>query len=539
MFAKLRGKSLVINQAIVLLVLLMLAGIGFFSLHAMKKSADQMGQGKDVVADILPPPLYLIEAQLVSTELLQAAASEREPLINKLHALKKDYDERNQFWEASGLDPALAGNLLGEQRKQGELFWKEALERFVPALRANDMAAASASAKALRLHYEAHRKGVDSTVSLGNKYAGDKLDSLTLTAKHAYLQLGIAAGLGCALVLLLSVPTINRIYRSLREAGEAATAIAAGDLTRPMPTPGTDEVGALIIKIADMRDQLRALITAVHQNVNIVAQSAAELSVSASNSAQASGVQSDAASSIATAMQELSLSIDRVEEHSLTARSATLDSKTQSEEGGRIIHGAADEMRLIAGVVNGAAHSLRELEGLSSRISTIVSVIKEIADQTNLLALNAAIEAARAGEQGRGFAVVADEVRKLAERTARSTQEITDMIGKIQLGTQQAVQEMESGVQRVNEGVELADKAGNSVTSIRTGSEHAARAVDEITFALKEQVSTTRKISGQVEQIAQSAEQNSVTAIQTATSAGQLEGFAKQLRDLAGKFRIV
>ena len=538
MFAQLRGKSLVINQAIVLLVFLILAGIGFFSLHAMKKSADQMGQGKDVVADILPPPLYLIEAQLVSNDLLQATTAERAPLIEKLRALKKDYDERNQFWETSGLDQTLASNLLGEQRKQGELFWKEALEHFIPAIRANDSAAASASAKTLRRYYEAHRQGVDSTVNLGNKYAGEKFESLTATAKQAYLQLGVAAGLGCALVLLLSVPTINRIYRSLRAAGEAATAIAAGDLTHTMPTAGTDEVGTLITQIAGMRDQLRALITAVHQNVEIVAQSAVELSVSATSSAQASGLQSEAASSIAAEMQELSTAINRVEEHSQAARGATLDSQVQSEEGGRIIHGTADEMRLIAGVVNSAAHSLRELEDLSSRISTIVCVIKEIADQTNLLALNAAIEAARAGEQGRGFAVVADEVRKLAERTAHSTQEITDMIAKIQLGTQCAVQEMESGVQRVNEGVELANKAGDSVTGIRTGSEHVARAVDEITVALKAQVSTTRKISSQVEQIAQSAEQNSVTAIQTATSAGQLEGFAKQLSALAGKFRI-
>ena len=538
MFAKLRGKSLVINQIIVLLVLLMLAGIGFFALHAMEKSADQMGQGKDVVADILPPPLYLIEAQLVSSDLLQTTATERQPLLDKLQTLKKDYDNRNKFWEASGLDQQLANSLLGAQRQHGDLFWKEARERFIPALQANDMVAASTSAKTLRGHYEAHRKGVDTTVNLGNKYAGEKLDSLTSTATQGYLQLGVAAGLGIALVLLLAVPTINRIYRSLREAGEAAAAIAAGDLSCPMPVTSKDEVGVLITKIAIMRDNLRELITAVHQNVNIVTQSAADLSISAHSSAHASGMQSEAASGIAAAMQELSASIDRVEEHSHEARDVTLTSRNQSDESGRIIHSAADEMRLIASAVNGTAGTLRELEDLSGQISSIVNVIKEIADQTNLLALNAAIEAARAGEQGRGFAVVADEVRKLAERTTHSTQEITDMISKIQQGTQRAVQDMEASVRRVNEGVDMAKKAGDSVTGIRTGSEQVARAVDEITAALKEQVAATREISSQVEHIAQSAEKNSVTAIQTATSAGQLEGFAKQLSGLAGKFRV-
>lgn len=538
MFAKLRGKSLVINQAIVLLVLLTLAGIGFFALHAMKKSADQMGQGKDVVADILPPPLYLIEAQLVSNDLLQAEAAERQPLLDKLQSLKKDYDDRNKYWETSNLDQQLANSLLGEQRQHGTLFWKEALERFIPAIRTNDMVAASASLKTLRSHYEAHRKGVDATVILGNKYAGDKLDSLTSTATQGYLQLGSAAGLGIALVLLLAVPTINRIYRSLREAGESAAAIAAGDLSRPIPVANQDEVGALVAKIGIMRDNLRELIAAVHENVAIVTQSAAELSVSANSSAEASGMQSAAASDIAAAMQKLSVSIDRVEEHSHEARDVTLASSNQSEESGRIIHNAADEMRLIASAVNGTADTLRELENLSGQISSIVNVIKEIADQTNLLALNAAIEAARAGEQGRGFAVVADEVRKLAERTTHSTQEITDMIGRIQQGTQRAVQEMEAGVQRVNEGMNLANQAGNSVTSIRTGSEQVARAVDEITSALKEQVAATREISDQIEHIADSAEKNSVTAIQTAVSAGQLEGFAKQLSSLAGQFRV-
>ncbi|MDP2829865.1 MAG: HAMP domain-containing methyl-accepting chemotaxis protein [Sulfuricellaceae bacterium] len=538
MLEKLRGRSLVINQAVVLSVLLILGVIGFLGMRDMKISADLMGQGKDVVADILPPPLYLIEAQLVSNDLFYAVTMERQPLIDKLHALKKEYDSRNIFWDASNLDQDLRSSLMGEQRKHADLFWDEALAHFVPAIQANDKEAARTSAQNLRNHYEAHRKGVDTTVILASKYASDKLDFLTLTAQRGYLKLGVAAGLGCALVLLLTVPTINRIYRSLREAEEAATAIAAGNLSHPMPHAGKDEVGKLVGTISIMRDNLRELVAAVHQNVEAVTQAAGELATVSNNSAQVSENQSAAASSMFSAMVQLSESIDQVEAHSHKARDVALISGKQSEEGSRIIHEAADGMRLIAQAVNATADTLRELENFSGQISSVVNLIREIAEQTNLLAFNAAIEAAGAGVHGQRFSVVASEVRKLAESTANSTEEISSMIEKIQRGTQRAVQVMEAGVQQVNEGVEQANRAGESVTSIRTSSAQVTRSVDEIAFALKEQVSSTREISRMVERIAQSAEANSLTGAKTASSADQLEGLARQLKSLAGKFRI-
>jgi len=538
MFTSLRGKSLIINQIAVLIVICILVGISVSALSGMKRSAEYMGQGKDVVADILPPPLYLIEAHLVSIDIMLADAAARQPLLEKLKSLQNDYNVRNQYWDASDLDPAVKASLMGAQRKYADLFWKEMQEGFLRAIQSNDMAAAQRSAQAMRQHYEAHRKGVDATVSLAGKYAEDKLNALNASAHNGYWQLGVAALLGLGLVLVLAVPTINRIYRSLHEAGEAASAIAAGDLARHMPTANKDEVGKLVTKLSDMRKNLHELITAVHLTVAAVKQSAGELSASTSASAHEGKAQSEAASSMAAAMEQLSTSIDQVEEHASEARAITLTSGKQSEDSGRIIHSAANEMRLMADAVKDTANTIRELQDFSGQISSIVNVIKEIADQTNLLALNAAIEAARAGEQGRGFAVVADEVRKLAERTTSSTQEITKMIANIQQVTQRAVHEMDGGVQRVNEGVELANKAGASVADIRSGSDQVTRAVDEITDTLKEQVTAAREISRQVEQIAQGAEKNSATVAQTASSAHALEELARQLSAVANRFRI-
>ena len=348
----------------------------------------------------------------------------------------------------------------------------------------------------------------------------------------------LIAGVGSVISLLMSFLVIRRIGRSLREAGQVTATIAAGDLTRPMPQARQDEVGDLIAKMAIMRNSLHELIASVRQNVEMLHHSAGELSASANNSAATSESQSDAAASMAAAVEQMSVSIDLVEENASEAHAVTQTSAARSDEGGRIIHEAASEMSLIAEAVHSTASTIRELEEFSTQISSSAGVIKEIADQTNLLALNAAIEAARAGEEGRGFAVVADEVRKLAERTTTSTQEINSMIVKIQDGTQRAAQAMETGVNRVNEGVQLARRAGDSVTDIREGAEQVTRAVDEISHALKEQVSAAREIAVRVESIAQGSETNSASAAQTAASAQQLEALSRQLHALTTRFRI-
>ena len=271
---------------------------------------------------------------------------------------------------------------------------------------------------------------------------------------------------GSIFMLIQAWTVIGKIKQGLLESKAAAEAIAAGDLTKPLPVPSRDELGDVNAALSVMRNNLHELIASVRDGIVSMNQSSGDVSSSAHSSLKVTEMQSEAASGMAAAMEQLSVSIDQVSEHANDAHRVSKSSSEQATEGGKIIQSAATEMENIATAVNDVAGTIRGLEEYSAQISGIVNVIREIADQTNLLALNAAIEAARAGEQGRGFAVVADEVRKLAERTATSTKEITGMISKIQDGTKQAVHEMEISVKRVSDGVGLARQAGNSVSNI-------------------------------------------------------------------------
>ncbi|MFA6972569.1 MAG: PAS domain-containing methyl-accepting chemotaxis protein [Gallionella sp.] len=346
------------------------------------------------------------------------------------------------------------------------------------------------------------------------------------------------ATLGSLALLIQAGMVIGKLKQGLLESRRAAESIAAGDLTRLLPAASKDELGDLNAALSVMRNNLHELIAHVRDGITELNRHSEDVSAFAQVSSKVTEMQSEAASGMAAAMEELSVSIDQVSDHASDAHRVSQISSEQACEGGRVIHSAATEMEHIAMAVNNVSGTIRGLEEYSGQISCIVNVIREIADQTNLLALNAAIEAARAGEQGRGFAVVADEVRKLAARTSSSTKQITGMISKIQEDTRQAVHEIQIGVQRVSDGVGMAKQAGNSIGGINDAAQQATRAADDITLAIKEQSFAARDIAQRIETIAQGTEQNSQASSKTANSAKQMSELSWQLENLAVRFKI-
>nr|WP_314877183.1 methyl-accepting chemotaxis protein [uncultured Pseudomonas sp.] len=358
-------------------------------------------------------------------------------------------------------------------------------------------------------------------------------------SKSTAFTILVVGGLAAAiLAILIATLLAKTITGRLSQAVSIARNIADGRLDNKIEVAGNDEVSTLQHAFQAMQDRLRAMIREIGISAERLVGAADNISTASLQLSTSVQEQSHSASSMAATVEELTVSINHVSDNAVEAHAQSSESGRQSTEGGSVIQETLERMNLIAQTVEASASQISDLDNHAEQISSIVSVIKSIADQTNLLALNAAIEAARAGEQGRGFAVVADEVRLLAQRTGNSTQEITEMVKRIQLGTRDAVQQMEVGVTQVKGGVDMAQRAGDAIVGIRQSSGDVVRMVDQISLALREQTAASQDVARNVERIAQMSQQNSQAVEQTTETAGTLQQLAQGLHKQVSVFRL-
>ncbi len=329
------------------------------------------------------------------------------------------------------------------------------------------------------------------------------------------------------------------LRKSVNELMSALEEFSVGNLNVYVkPINENDEIGKLFNAFNLTVQRIRELISRLTEAVQATASASTQISSSAEEMAAGAQEQSAQTGEIASAMEEMSSTIVETNQNTNLAAEAVKESVEATDHVDEAVRNTIDEMNKIAEIVFEAGETVKELGSSSEKIGEIIHVINDIADQTNLLALNAAIEAARAGEQGRGFAVVADEVRKLAERTTGATKEIAEMIVQLQKGTQDTVASIESGVEEVETGKKLAGEAGEAIQLIVQTSQRVLDLVSQVATASEEQAATAEEISRNIESINMVAHESASGVEEIAKATEDLNRLTENLQQLVEQFKL-
>ncbi|GJL62226.1 MAG: hypothetical protein NPIRA04_08800 [Nitrospirales bacterium] len=348
----------------------------------------------------------------------------------------------------------------------------------------------------------------------------------------------IAVFICSGLVVLAGIVIGRKVVARLKPVMEVVDLASKGDLSRRVSVTTHDELGLIGVEFNKFIDHLNHILKQFNQVVQAVTASSEKLSANGQEVAQASREQASQATHVATAVDEMSATAGEMARNAQVLASAAQEVNHSAVKGGEIVANSIRGMETVTATMQASADRINALGKRSQEIGEIIRVIEDIADQTNLLALNAAIEAARAGEQGRGFAVVADEVRKLAERTGKATKEIASVIEMVQLGTNEAVQSMESGTVETQKGMLLAQEAGERLKEIVEGVQRVADMIHQIAGSTEEQSLVSDQIAQNIQAVASLSQQNEGSVGHVATATGDLARMASELQDSIGRFRL-
>lgn len=496
-------------------------------------------QGKDLVADILPPPVFIIEANLLAHQLTFATSKDHAALMAQLEQVQKDFAARKQFWQTESLSPETQ-SLLSSVEMSAERYFANLNSRLVPALKSSEAGRTTDALNDMQQDFVAHRRAVDALVThltaVNGQLEAEAKQAISDT-RQQLLWMFLIIGLIC-----FCAAQWSRIKALALIGGELSTALywvgrlSDGDLReQPVNSPA----GSILAAFGSLTNKINAVLQGIDGANREVGQSINQVMTVSKQITELSGNQQREADLVHQTTHQLEEGLKRVRQLAEETQMRTHFAAGRAEKGLHAISQIRTNVHQAVEKVFTSEASMRELAAATGEIHSIVSSIKAIADQTNLLALNAAIEAARAGEQGRGFAVVADEVRTLATRTSEATSHITQLVGGLNAKVDATLLTMCQVAEVVTQVQRHSDENDESVKEIAQTAQRNHAASLEILQAAQEQLENTNQLTHRIGNLFAVMKKNDTTLRVTATISAALEKTMADLQEQIGFFKFV
>ena len=534
------SKRLLLTLCVAMSALLLVGGYGIWQQgKAQTEHETMMGNIFPSLNDISNAQHGLAAVRVGLRDMLMAENdAERAEAMAKVNAGKQKFDAATSDYQAKNVYNERDQEALNAVRGAMDRYWaaiQPLLSHATEMNHAQEVAIIKQASplsrtaeKALDAHYELNQTLTleDAALSRANYETSRNLSLLAI-----------------ALALIITGALATQLYRIIHAGlaqirGALQNVSDTLDFTHRADIRHEDEVGDAARALNHLLDTLQASFRDLHGVAQDVGKASQSLSETAQQVSIASSAQSESASNMAATVEQMTVSINHVADQARATQAGTEEAQALVASGSDIIRQTIGDIHEISSVVKAAAQHIQKLESASAEVGSVINVIRDVADQTNLLALNAAIEAARAGEQGRGFAVVADEVRKLAERTTRSTEEISTTIESMMSMAKQTTSEMLAADERVTSSVSRADAANRAIGDIGDNAAQAAASISEISAAIQQQGVASNNIAQQIEQTAQMSEESSAAAKNTAENAAHLDTLVQRQMTTLAQFRV-
>lgn len=538
---KVRNKLLVVF-GFILLLNLAISAINFFEFKDLNNDLNLIVEDRyvkvnkldDIKADVLTI------AEILRNMLLVDDQKQIDAYMNRVREVQVSVGDKLKYLE--GVIRSEEGKkLFAELKASREEYIKEREKQFNYLKEGKKKEAKDLLLGSVASVQQKYLDAIERNVQFQEKMMQNTVKQTDADYRKTIIILIISSIINFLIIAFSTIVLTKGISSPIAKCTSIAEGMAEGDLSKKLDieqgSVSKDEIGKLLIATNIMSDRLKAMLLELKSTSDTLASASQQLSASSEQMSKGVAEQSGRASQIATSSTEMSQTVIDIAKNTSSIASSAVETAKIAKTGEEIVAKAVHEVKAIAQTVSESAELMTSLGDKSKQIGDIVNVIKDIADQTNLLALNAAIEAARAGEQGRGFAVVADEVRKLAEKTSKATSDIASMINAIQGEVQKAVNSMNEGTKRVEIGVEYSSNAGKALKDIVRSVDNLQSMVQQIASATEEMSSVAEQISSDIETIAIVSKETSTGSDQIAESSSDLARLATKLSDLVRQFK--